>query len=105
MDEIVIRAADKKEIRRELEERFDTNELSLFMDIYGFSVANRPESPIRRMDDPIGHFKQGNRFYQQGDYSQAIGGYDRCIRSKPDAWEPYMARGNAKAEIQRFSDA
>lgn len=103
--EIVIPEADKKEIRRELEERLDTNELSLFMDIHGFSVANRPESPIRRMDDPIGHFQQGNRSYQQGDYSRAIGGYDRCIRSKPDAWEPYMARGNAKAEIQRFSDA
>ena len=98
-------AADKKEIRRELEERFDTNELSLFMDIYGFSVANGPESPIRRMDDPIGHFKQGNRFYQQGDYSQAIEEYDRCIQSEPGAWEPYMARGNAKAEIERFSDA
>ena len=75
------------------------------MDIYGFSVANRPESPIRRMDDPIGHFKQGNRFYQQDDYSQAIEEYDRCIQSEPDAWEPYMARGNAKAEIQLCSDA
>ena len=103
--EIVILAADKKEIRRELEEWLDTNELSLFMDIHGFSVANHPESPIRRMDDPIGHFHQGNRSYQQDDYSRAIGGYDRCIESKPSAWEPYMARGNAKAEIQRFSDA
>ena len=101
VDEIGISATDKKEIRRELEERLDTNELSLFMDIYGFSVANRQESPIRRMDDPIGHFQQGNRSYQQGDYSQAIEGYDRCIRSKPDAWEPYMARGNAKADMAR----
>ena len=112
--EIEISAADKKEIRRELEERLDTDELSLFMDIYGFSVANRPESPIRRMDDPIGHFKQGNRFYQQGDYSQAIEEYDRCIQSEPGAWELYMARGDAKAdkargdakaEIQLCSDA
>lgn len=96
VDEIVIRAADKKEIRRQLEERFDTNELSLFMDIYGFSVANGPESPIRRMDDPIGHFQQGNRSYQQGDYSQAIEEYDRCIESEPHAWEAYMARGTLK---------
>lgn len=66
------------------------------------------------MDDPIGHFKQGNRFYQQGDYSQAIEEYDRCIQSEPGAWEPYMARwdakadkarGDAKAEIQLCSDA
>lgn len=105
VEEIVIPAADKKEIRRELEERLDTNELSLFMDIHGFSVANRPESPIRRMDDPIVHFQQGNRSYQRGEYSQAIERYDRCIKSEPDAWEPYMARGNAKAEIQRFLDA
>ena len=102
---IPILAADKKGIRRELEERLDTNELSLFMDIHGFSAANHPESPIRRMDDPIVHFQQGNRSYQQSDYSQAIEEYDRCIESEPNAWEPYMARGNANAEIQRFSDA
>ena len=34
VDEIVIWAADKKEIRRELEERFDTNELSLYGHIW-----------------------------------------------------------------------
>ena len=103
--EIEISVADKKEIRRELEERLDTDELSLFMDIYGFSVANGPESPIRRMDDPIVHFEQGNRSYQRGRYSQAIERYDRCVKIDSHAWEPYMARGNAKAEIGRFSDA
>ena len=114
VDEIVIPAADKKEIRRELEERLDTNELSLFIDVHGFSVANCPESPIRRMDDPIVRFEHGNHSYQRSGYSQAIGEYDRCVNSEPDAWEPYMARGNAKADIARedakaeiklFSDA
>ena len=105
VDEIGIKAADKEVITRELEEQLDINERSLFLDIHGFSTANRVESPIRRVGDPNIYRFRGNRLCQQRNYTQAIESYDRCIQLAPDVRETYILRGNAKVEMRDFSGA
>ena len=102
---IEIRASDKAAIRKELEDIFDISERTLFMDIHGFSVANKAESPVRQIEDPHYYFFLGNQFYQQGDYLQAIAGYDKCINLDPQVSETYFFRGNAKAEMKNYEGA
>ena len=102
---IEIEASDKAEIRKELEDIFDISEKTLFMDIHGFSLVNKAESPVHQIEDPHYYFFLGNQFYQQGDYSQAISNYDKCIDLEPQVSETYFFRGNAKAEVENYEGA
>ena len=102
---IEIGASDKAEIRKELEDIFDISEQTLFMDIHGFSVGNKAESPVHQIEDPHYYFFLGNQFYQQGDYSQAIANYDKCINLESRVSETYFFRGNAKAEMENYEGA
>ena len=102
---IEIEASDKIEIRKELENIFDISEQTLFMDIHGFSVVNKAESPVHQIEDPHYYFFLGNQFYQQGDYSQAIANYDKCINLESRVSETYFFRGNAKAEMENYEGA
>ena len=105
VEEIQIDSSDKKEIRKELADIFDVRERSLFRDVYGFSSVNRAVSPVRLMTDPDYYLMRGNSFYQQGDYSEAIESYGRCIELAGDVREPYLLRGNARSEIQDYAGA
>ena len=105
VEEIQIDSSDKKEMRRELADIFDVSERSLFRDVYGFSSVNRAVSPVRLMTDPDYYLMRGNSFYQQGDYSEAIESYGRCIELAEDVREPYLLRGNARSEIQDYAGA
>ena len=93
---ISIAKDDKESLFKGLE-LLDVGHLSLFQDLYGFSEAQRVNSPLRRINDPSHYFRQGNQFYQHGDYPQAIETYSKCIELEPEVCEPYFLRGNAKA--------
>ena len=105
VDYIEIKALDKNAIRKELEDIFDISDRTLFMDIHGFSVANKAESPLYKIEDPNYYLFLGNQFYQQGDYQQAIANYDKCISLAQGVSEVYYLRGNAKAEMKKYLDA
>ena len=105
VEEIQIESCDKKEMRKELADIFDVSEHSLFRDVYGFSSVNRAVSPVRLMTDPDYYLMRGNSFYQQGNYSEAIESYGRCIELAGDVREPYLLRGNARSEIQDYAGA
>ena len=102
---IEIAASDKAVIRKELEDIFDISEQTLFMDIHGFSVVNKAESPVHQIEDPHYYLFLGNQSYQQSDYPQAIAGYDKCIELEPQVSETYFLRGNAKAEMENYEAA
>ena len=102
---IEIKVSDKAQLRKELKDIFDIDELSLFKDVHGFAIANDAEASIQRMDDPSYYLFQANQFYQQGDYDGAINCYDDCIRLVPDVSELYFLRGNAKAEKKDYHGA
>ncbi len=102
---IEIESSDKAEIRKELEDIFDISEQTLFMDIHGFSVANKAESPVHQIEDPHYYLFLGNQSYQQGDYPQAIASYDKCINLEPQVSQIYFFRGNAKAEMENYEGA
>ena len=102
---VEIEASDKAEIKKELEDIFDINEHTLFMDIHGFSVGNKAESPVHQIEDPHYYFFLGNQSYQQGNYSQAIACYDKCADLVPSVSQIYYLRGNAKAETRNYEGA
>ena len=105
LQDVEIRASDKALIKKELEDIFDISERTLFMDMAGFSVVNKAESPVHQIDDPAYYFFLANQFYQQGDYSQAVVNYNKCIDLEPQISETYFLRGNAKAEMKNYPDA
>ena len=98
-------AKDEKESLLQDLELLDTGHLSLFLDLYGFSETESTEVPLRRIHDPSHYFRQGNQFYQQGDYPQAIETYSKCIELEPEVCEPYFLRGNAKAASGHHKEA
>ena len=102
---VEIKASDKALIKKELEDIFDISERTLFMDMPGFSVVNKAESPVPQIEDPAYYFFLANQFYQQGDYSRAVDSYSKCIDLKPQVSETYFLRGNAKAEMKNYPDA
>ena len=102
---IKIKSCDKKSMRKELSDIFDISERSLFRDIHGYSTVNRADSPIRRMGDPRYYLLLGNKFYQQGDYDEAINNYGKCIEHAKDIREPYFLLGNAKAAAKDYDGA
>jgi len=113
---IVIGQQHKEAIMGELA-GMGISEQSLFLDIHGFSMTNRANSPIRRMstivptskkDASYDYFMRGNKFYQQGDYDNAIKCYTQCIDAIPTdstVREPYYLRGNAKATIGDYKES
>lgn len=106
VQDIVIESQHKKEIMDELA-GLGISEQSLFLDIHGFSTTNRANSPIRKMNDPHVDFMQGNKFYQQGDYVNAIEYYTQCIKAILGVIvrEPYYLRGNAQAASGDYEKA
>lgn len=96
---IVIDAADKTPIRRELEKLFDFGRRSLFADVLQFSALNSASLPLPHFDDPEFSLVQGNQCYLQGDYEGAISHYSKSIELAPEEDIGYFhyVRGNAKA--------
>ena len=102
--EIEIAEDDKAGLLKDLA-LLDVSQRSLFQDIYGFSEAASPSSPLRQTHDPDDYLLQGNEFYQRGDYPKAIKAYGECIDLAPDGVEPYFLRGNAKQALGQHEAA
>ena len=102
---IDIKASDKAVIRKELEEIFDISERTIFTDIQGFSQVNGPKSLLQQFESPSYYLYQGNQFYQQGSFQDAVSNYDRCIGLDSEVSETYFLRGNAKAELENYTGA
>ena len=104
---IVIDAADKAPIRRELERQFDFGRRSLFADVLQFSALNSASHPLPLIEDPEFSLVQGDQCYLQGDYAGAIGHYTKSIELAPedDIGFFYYVRGNAKAVEGDFRGA
>ena len=96
ISKISIAKDDKQSLLQDLE-LLDAGHLSLFQDLYGFSEAESTEAPLQRIHDPSHYLRQGNQFYQRGDYPRAIEVYSKCIKVASGVCEPYFLRGNAKA--------
>ena len=101
---IKIDGSGKKNIVKELEERFGITEQYLFSDFTGFALSNahdRPYSDYTAED----HFHLGLRFQQQGDHKKAIDHYDKGIELNPQYAEAYNNRGIAKADSGDYQGA
>ena len=104
VEEVRISKEDKPALLRDLR-LLDTSLTSIFQDVHGFSQAEGAESPIQEIREPQGHLIQGNRSYQDGNYSNAIRSYSEFINRVPEIGESYFLRGNAKASSGLFAAA
>ena len=94
VNKLVIAKDDKESLLAELE-TLDVHEDSLFQDVYGFAqISRRRHVPTL---SPDAYRRNGNRYYQQADYSGAIIAYDKSIELAPDISLTYFLRGNARA--------
>ena len=80
---IAIERNDKKRLVADLE-LLDIAESSLFQDVFGFSRAHSTSSAPEESRDSGYYLRQGNKFYQQGEYRLAVGAYNQCIALEPD---------------------
>ncbi len=53
----------------------------------------------------IDYYNQGNAWYEQGNYEQAIANYTEAIRLNPGLFEAYNARGNSWSDHQDLDRA
>ena len=102
--ELEISSEDKDAILKDLQ-ILDISHSTLFKDVYGFSQAEGVSSPIRQIKEPKWYLIQGNRLFQDGDFSGAIRSYSDCINLDPEVAEPYFLRGNARSAIKEYADA
>ena len=101
--DIEISRDDKAAILKDLQ-ILDVSHSTLFQDVYGFSQAEGVPS-VRQIKEPKWYLIQGNRLFQDGDFSGAIRSYSDCINLDPEASDPYFLRGNALSAISEYGDA
>ena len=102
---IVIKAADKPQIRQELVELPDFVGPAPFADVQRFSASNGATIPLPQIEDPKFHLMRGNQCFLQGNYTSAVSHYDRSIQLDPENGRFYFSRGNAKSEAGNFRGA
>ena len=102
ISEITVGKEDKHRLLAELN-ILDFNQESLFLDVYGFAQASK----TRRVPDlSAGAYnRQGNRYYQQGDYDKALAAYNRSVQLAPDGGLTYLFRANVLAAAERHGEA
>ena len=102
--EIIISRKDKEAIRRELNDHFGINEDSLFNDLPGFAMVNDRDHKIqpRTGDD---YFYYAVRYFQRGEFDQAIKYIDKAIELEPDVAVHPSFRGLINHELKRDEDA
>ena len=99
---LLIPKHDKKQLLAELAV-LDFHHESLFFDVYGFAQA----SQWRRVPDLTAdaHTRRANRFYQRGEFEEAVAHYDKAIQLVPANALTYFLRGNALAGCDRHREA
>ena len=99
---ILVAKDDKAPLTRELAV-LDFHEDSLFQDVYGFAQAsNRRPVPTLTAE---AYRNRGNRYYQQGEYAEAIVAYGQSIGLAQNVGLTYLLRANALAAAGNHQDA
>ncbi len=99
---LLIPQSDKEQLLAELAV-LDYDHESMFFDVHGFAQASQWRRVPGLTSDT--HIRRANRFYQQEDFEQAIGHYDRAIDLAPANALTYFLRGNALASCGRHREA
>ena len=101
---VVIDAADKTELRRELEQ-LDVSERTIFRDLVGFCQMEGADAPYVTLSTASAYLRRGNSAMSTGQYSEAIEAYGRCLELGGHKAETYFLRANANAAAKRYRDA
>ena len=99
-----IDAADKEELRQELEQ-LDVSERTIYRDLVGFCRLERANARYVLPTTAAAYLRRGNNAFSRGEHSEAIDAYGRCLELGGDQAETYFLRGNANAEAKRYRDA
>ncbi len=102
IEEVVIAKEDKAAILSDLA-FLDTRHESLFQDLYGFAEANSAEASLGIGE--LDYRQMGNRYYQDGEFRQAVDSYTRSIERDTGDFEMYFLRGNAYAALGEHPSA
>ena len=102
VSEITVDKEDKNRLLAELN-ILDFDQESLFLDVYGFAQASK----TRRVPQLSagGYNRQGNRYYQQGEFEKALAAYDSSVRLAPDGGLTYLLRANVLSAAERHEEA
>ena len=103
--EVLIKQERKAEIKKELEAYFGRGGNSLFADIQGFASANKPDTSIGELDDPIWYLNLGDDAYRAKRYQNAVQNYRTAIEMGYDMSHAYIRRGNALTNIKCWDEA
>ena len=79
---VKITKEDKKDVLKEIKEKFDIDRISIFKDFYGFTTVNQSDSDIPLFDSSTNYFELGNIAYQKKEHNEAIRYYSRAISLK-----------------------
>ena len=101
---VVIDAADKEKLRRELEQ-LDVSERTIYRDLVGFCRLERADTPYVPPTTAPAYLRQGNSAFGRGKYLESIDAYSRCLELGGNQAETHFLRGNANAAAKRYRDA
>lgn len=83
LKKLVISAENKKNILRELEERYDISDQTLFPDIYGFAQSNSQDKIIRHFSAEE-FYAKGEEQWQDSSFEWAAEYYKMAYMKRPD---------------------
>ena len=102
ISEILVAKSDKEPLQRELA-ILDFHEDSLFQDVYGFAQASK-RRPVPTLTGEA-YRSRGNRYYQQGEFAEAIVAYGQSIELAQNVGLTYLLRANALAAAGSHHEA
>lgn len=100
----IIEKCKKEDIRTELERVSGITEMRLFPDFEGFASLRDDLASYTPLSADE-HAKRANQSLRRDKFEEAIAGYDKAIRRKPDDALLYYSRGLANAGIKRYDAA
>ena len=98
---INVNKAAKEKICSELQDKYNINELHLFRDFTGFSLAHAHNKPYSKKN----YYRRGILLHREGDYKKAIEQYDKAIEMDPKNDAACYARGLAKEALGNYQGA
>ena len=96
-EDIVVAAECKGQIRKELEDLYNTQEESLFPDFVGFAYTQRHDAPIY-IPDSEEYRRRGIEADRRGEEQQALEHYTKAIELRPEDSDTYFRRGRVHYE-------
>ena len=100
----VIQKCEKENIRTELERVSGITEIRLFPDFEGFASLRDDRASYTPLSADE-HAKRANQSLRRDKFEEAIAGYDKAIRRKPNDALLYYSRGLANAGIKQYDAA